>query len=52
MEIGTKKTLKDCYKRILDEADMIDKLLDGSILRDSIYELVEEQTKEMKIKLK
>ena len=46
------KALKECYEKILNEADKIDGILDGSIFRDSIYELVEKQTKEFKIKLK
>ena len=47
----TKQKLKKCYERILDEADEIDIIFDGSIFKDTIYEMVEMQAKEFKIKL-
>ncbi|MEK6878582.1 MAG: hypothetical protein AABY22_03190 [Nanoarchaeota archaeon] len=45
------KALKECYHQILDMADEIDKILDGSIFKDSIYELVEKQAIEFGLTL-
>lgn len=46
-----KEKLKKCYERILDEAEKIDEILEGSIFKDNIHELVEEQTKEFEIEI-
>ncbi len=43
--------LKDAYNKILDQADRIDEILEGSIFRDTLYELVVKQADEFRIKL-
>ena len=44
--------LKQCYEKILDEAEFIDEILEGSIFKDEITDLVVKQADEFNIKLK
>ncbi len=46
-----KNELKDCYENILDEADKIDEILEGSCFVDEIWDLIEKQVDYFKIKL-
>lgn len=44
-----KKLVKKCYEKILDKADEIDDILEGTAFRDEIYELIDKQQRAFEI---